>query len=203
LKGILGTEADSPRLAVIQTNQRKNCRVMEVGDSICEWRLSGIFKNRVVFLKQDRIRILFLGRTGIDHSAGFPKKKPDGSGIFNSEAKNQENRTEASDFQRTLKRKTLETRLREEWKQIRENIRCLPCLGKYGDVGLKIHGLPASSIFSDLGLRNNDLIKEVNDVRIKSLHTLFSFYSSLTRPGTFRLVLERDGKNLTYTFRLK
>lgn len=69
--------------------------------------------------------------------------------------------------------------------------------------GFKISKLPQTSILSELGIRKNDIIKEINGTKINDLESLLSLYQRIWSENLFHIVLERNGKIVRMQFVLK
>ena len=69
--------------------------------------------------------------------------------------------------------------------------------------GFKISKLPEDSILSELGVRKNDIIKEINGTQINDLESLMSLYQRIWSENLFNIVLERNGKIVRMQFVLK
>jgi type II secretory pathway component PulC len=102
-----------------------------------------------------------------------------------------------------FKRSELEKRVREEMPVLLSEARITPNLVEGKIAGLRITRLPAKSIFSELGIQRNDIIKEVNGVRINSLDTMVSLYTEFWNENQFTILLERNGRTIRLQYTLK
>lgn len=83
-------------------------------------------------------------------------------------------------------------------------IRVVPNITGTGDSvqtdGFKIFSISPSSLFSRIGLQNNDIIKEVNGVSLNSIEQAYEAFSRLQGESSIQLNLLRKGQPLTLAY---
>jgi len=67
--------------------------------------------------------------------------------------------------------------------------------------GLMVYGIRPNSVFREIGLRNGDIIKDVNGVAIVSKNDVSGLFAEIEDQEYLKLTLFRRGKikELTYT----
>lgn len=67
-------------------------------------------------------------------------------------------------------------------------------------VGMKVEGLPEESLISAAGIRNNDIVKTVNNQKIDSYQKALQVFSKVKNQSEIQVCVLRDGqvKNLSY-----
>jgi len=91
-------------------------------------------------------------------------------------------------------RSEVERRIREEWSLIIEETRFVPNIVDGKISGFKITKLPSKTILSDIGILNNDIIKEINGIELNDMRTLFSLFDRFRDENQFEVHVERNGK---------
>ncbi len=66
--------------------------------------------------------------------------------------------------------------------------------------GFKLLEIQPGTIFTDLGLAVNDVIKEVNGSKVTSPARAMELYNQLRNEGRFEIVVNRDGQDVTMTY---
>jgi hypothetical protein len=82
--------------------------------------------------------------------------------------------------------------------------RVIPITGDGGKLaGLRIAGAGPDSLAAALGLRNSDVLRDVNGAHIESANTLLDLYSKLDQLNVVEIDGTRAGRPLTLTLRLR
>ena len=69
-------------------------------------------------------------------------------------------------------------------------------------IGYKIHRVKPTHIFFKLGARNGDVVRKMNGFELNDTERMFELWKSIKTAGNVNLELERNGKLLTYNFRI-
>jgi type II secretory pathway component PulC len=93
---------------------------------------------------------------------------------------------------------TLE-RLRADPASLAKQMRIIPNTRDGVEEGFKLYGIRSSSVVSQLGLQNGDVVLAVNSQRLTSLESTMLAFGGLAKLGSFTLTVERRGvpKQLT------
>lgn len=106
-------------------------------------------------------------------------------------------------FYRELNRRELSKRLGEEWRLIMSHSKSNPFLCEVKTGGIQVLTIPEHSILYEIGIRNNDILTEINEFEIKGLSSLYSIIQLLTQENIFTLKIIRSGKTQTYKIALR
>jgi len=66
--------------------------------------------------------------------------------------------------------------------------------------GLRFFGIRSSSIFFKLGIRNGDIMHEINDVEMNDIEKALSLFEDLRSESDFSINLTRGGRKVTYEY---
>lgn len=66
--------------------------------------------------------------------------------------------------------------------------------------GLRFFGIRSSSIFFKLGIRNGDIMHEINDVEMNDIEKALSVFEDLRSESDFSINLTRGGRKITYEY---
>src|SRR3990170_507337 len=71
------------------------------------------------------------------------------------------------------------------------------------DDGLKFFAIRPNSVFFKIGLRNGDVLRSINDVKLDNIENAFSIFEELRGQTHFSMDLSRRGQNFTYEYTIK
>ncbi|MFK7956979.1 MAG: type II secretion system protein GspC [Lysobacterales bacterium] len=91
----------------------------------------------------------------------------------------------------------VQTSLRIDPAELARQVRVLPYLENGKPVGVRLQAGRDSAIFSRLGLRNTDIITEVNGVPLDNPARSFELLTQLKSQSQFAVRLKRDGRDMT------
>ena len=91
----------------------------------------------------------------------------------------------------------VQTSLRIDPAELARQVRVLPYLENGKPVGVRLQAGRDSAVFSRLGLRNTDIITEVNGVPLDNPARSFELLSQLKSQSQFAVRLKRDGREMT------
>jgi hypothetical protein len=100
-------------------------------------------------------------------------------------------------------RSRIGTRLLKEWPTIVKKTKLVPHSVNGVTLGLRFQEFPTSSILSELGIREFDVLKSINGTELKDLSTLSLLFTKLKDLNRFELKIERYGRPLTLRYTLK
>lgn len=104
---------------------------------------------------------------------------------------------------RTMERREVERRLREEVPRILAETSLVP-MGESGQAGgFTLTRIPEGTLLSDSGLRAGDVLTSVNGVAIDSLATLIGLWPRLQNESVLRAVVLRNGQPVSLTVTLR
>ncbi|MFW6128959.1 MAG: hypothetical protein ACOC6P_01780 [Candidatus Aminicenantaceae bacterium] len=100
-------------------------------------------------------------------------------------------------------REEVEERIEKEWTKIMQETRFVPYSKDDRIQGFKITKIPENSILSQIGIKKNDILKEINRVVLDNVTELLGLYDRFKSYNRIELVLERNGKLMDYLYILK
>lgn len=66
--------------------------------------------------------------------------------------------------------------------------------------GLRFFGIRSTSIFFKLGIRNGDIVHEINDVEMNDIEKALGLFEDLRSESDFSINLTRGGRKITYEY---
>ncbi|MFQ6032430.1 MAG: hypothetical protein ACE5K2_05860 [Candidatus Zixiibacteriota bacterium] len=178
-----------------------------ISDRLHNFKLIQIFNNRIILQKDHKTIEMFLGKS---HKFGSIKMNEEKRLALNSE-QNQSSFSvkggkSGSDKYLTrieLVRSDVMTRITSEWPLIIKETKLSPNLVQGKISGFKITNLPQKSILSNIGIYNNDIIKEVNGTKLDDMKTIFRLYNELRNEDEIEVKIERKGKPFYILYTIK
>ena len=186
---LLGTVTDDMQdasYAVIREAGKTRQGLFRVGDSIQNAIVGKVLRGKVVLEVGDKAEVLYMEKTV---SASSSHKDPGTNTIIRDthvkvDIKNLKNATAG------VPRQFSQVAVRPHFSNGRAN-------------GMVITRIRAGSVFSRLGLKNGDILHEVNGRPIKARDQILSLYKNLESGSRISLEIERKGKRkqISYQFR--
>jgi len=179
LKGLYGSKFYGYAIVAKNTDPRKTT-IVAVGGSFAGYKLKEIRLNKVIFSKNGREYVLAL-----------EKKKDISPSSVQRVKNNTQNSNDGSEYRVTRADiKYYSSNPSRIWKDIAINP-----VKKNGKIdGFKIYRIKPNSQFYRLGLKEGDIIIEVNNVRLKSLNDAFNVYKNIKNISTVDLVVLRNNQ---------
>ena len=183
---LLGTVTGNEKntLAVIEETAKKRQDLYRVGDSIQNAIVKMILRGKVVLRVGDRDEILLMEES----SSSKPEK-----GVQPPQSDNTEKTI-------TVKRSDLDSSLKDI-NQILSTVRIRPHLKDGVTDGLVITRMMADSIFTRLGLKNGDIVQEINGNRIENPDHLLSMYNDMRSGSPISIQIIRGGQQQTLNYK--
>ncbi len=196
---LLGTVSGSPRntYAVIEETDKKKQGLFRVGDNIQGGSIKKILRGKVILSVEDRDEILTMEESAKRSREEAPtasrsRGSPDRSG--------RPSRTGSRTV--TVRRSDVEASLADINKLMTE-VRVRPHYKDGQPDGLAISRIKAGSFFSKLGLRDGDVVQEVNGSGIKSPDDILSLYQQLKSGSEVGLQIDRKGRQETIDYKFR
>lgn len=185
--------------AVIEDRRTRKEDLYHTGDMILgEAKLTQIFRDRVVILREGKEEVLELsvskevGKGGRREVASSkPQPLVPGSGVQRLDA----NRWSVS-------REELES-AKANMSQLMTQVRIAPNFTEGQPDGFKLLSIKRGSLFDRLGLRNGDVIRQINGMPLDSPQKALELYGELESGQSISLGVLRRGKELTFNYELK
>jgi general secretion pathway protein C len=174
--------------AVIEDKKVRKQALYQIGDLIQGAELKKILRNKVILLFQGKDQFLEV-QTNSRNDTGFSNLKE----TIPVEADKLLNPV-------SLKR-VLEHDALDDIGSIMRQIKFRPHFSEGEPDGLMVYGIRPNSVFREIGLRNGDIIKDVNGVAIVSKNDVSGLFAEIEDQEYLKITLFRRGKikELTYT----
>ncbi len=210
LLGVIVSTDPEKSMAIIKDQNSNKTDIYFIHDKIQGAEILEIKKASVILKRAGKKEVLYLyenlansgnsfsGRSGIvSRYQGFrPPIGGGGGGGVNLEVREVANNTyevDKNDFDR----------ITNNLGSILTQARVVPYFRNGKIVGYKIFNIRPDGVFAKIGLRNVDIIKSVNGETLESPEKALQLFQFLKTEDTFRIVLERNGRQMTLTYRLR
>lgn len=204
LAGILVSENASSSVAILRDQTDGKIVLLKIGEKIQNLKLTGVYENKVVFYDGQRAHELFWGLD--QRAAGIQKPPGRAAGTAARDRTNDisQNDGDKLDQQKIFTRPELEAKVRAELPTLMKKCQLAPYFVNGQIAGAKIVRLPeGSALLQELGIRENDIVKQVNEIKLDDFSAMSSLYNSLQSENHFVVVIERSGKSYRYSYDLK
>ena len=88
------------------------------------------------------------------------------------------------------------------WRAI-DGVNFIPENREGKTLGLRLNGVANEGLFAKLGLRDGDRLDSVGGYRVTSPDEMLALYARLRALDALKLLIERDGRPMTITVRLR
>ena len=208
LKGILAHRDSNRRLALIAGADEKE-DVYWVGDRVAGAQIIRIEARRAVLL-HDGVREALTLETKIPrprqdtsaHGAGArgslagKPRRGEGNGAARA-GPARAGITALNEYERVVDRDLLDRQL-DNLPELLTQARVAPHRNPDGEqVGYRVVGIQAGSVFEDLGIRPEDVIVGINGASVRSNREAFAAWRSFRSASAFQLDVLRDGREVT------
>jgi len=186
---LLGTVAGDPRnaIAVIQDlTKKQDEKYYKIGDTVQGAVIKDISRGRVVLRLGGKDEILMMKESAASEKTG---KSPPGS--FSPKETNRE-----------IRRSDLEESLKNIQKLISQ-VRIRPHFRGGRPDGLSISRIRRGSILDKMGLKNGDIVQEVNGRPLTGADDFIAFYENMKSESRISLGVERRGRQRTINFTIR
>jgi type II secretion system protein C len=203
LIGVIMAEKAGSSAAIFRNENSGEMTVLRVGETILDLELSQVFKNRIIFKKGEETYQVFLGRGNIANIRKSAPISPDISEVPEQQTLHPVEIGESIAETKEFSRAELEKRLEDEWALLMQETRFVPNLVEGKISGFKITQMSDKSLLYEVGVRTDDVIKEVNGVELDSLETVMQLYNRFKDLSNFEVVILRRGKPQRFSYVLK
>ena len=188
LKGIIADSTTEDKLALIASGGEEDV-IYRKGDDIAGAEIVFIDSRRVI-----------LRRNGVNESLSLKteelKEQPAGPGESGG------SRGLNGGDSRIVSRKTVDQHL-NSLPQVLKQAKTAPYIKNGQQAGFKVVELDGSSVFSDLGLKQDDVIRAVNGISIRNNREALQAYQDLRAATAFQIDILRDGREVTLNYSIQ
>lgn len=188
--------------AIIQDVGQQKVNVLHIGDRIQDATLIKVERYRVHLKRGTGVEYLDanIENVGASPTLGqsslLPAPEP-----TNSEATGEEGIEWTSETDAVVDGKFLESSLKDMSKILQE-ARMVPNMVNGQQRGFKVFAIKGGSIYEKIGLKNNDVLLEVNGRELKGLQDM-DFLMGLQHAKSLKLNVERGGARKSFSYEIK
>lgn len=204
LIGVVVSEDTSSSVAVIHNKGTGKTVMLTVGESVLDMKLTHVLEDGIVLKKGEKIYWIFMGR-GFRLEAdekihrSTQRVEETDQGYDQSKSSRVNNDSPKIEFIRS----EVQRRVKREWPLIIKDTKVVPNYVDGKMNGFRVVSLPGKSIASEIGIYKDDVIREVNGVKLDSLSTLVSLHSQIFVEDRFEVLIERDKKLIRQVYTLR
>lgn len=212
LIGVIVSKDTSSSVAILKSEKTGKIKMLSIGESISNLKLIRVFENRIILQRGEKTFQIFLGRGNLTRVAEKIQKESDEISATDQKVdlleSNQLNNKESSQLNNNLIKKEfirteVQKRIEAEWPLILKETRFIPNNINGKIRGFKITKFPEKTILSEIGIRENDVIKEVDGSELNDFATLFELFNKFREKNRFEVTIERNGKLIRILYVLK
>lgn len=185
LKGIIANRGEGPRLAIIAPAQGEE-KIYRPGDKV---------NGRAEILRIEEGRVILL-RNGVTEALKLKVPEVEGR---RRQADNRKGIRQTGENKRVVPEATLRENLNNLPKLLRQ-AKAVPATRDGQKIGFRVVNIQEGSVFEDLGVKQGDVIQQVNGRDIRSPRQAMEAYRELQGSRQFKLKVLRDGKAETLTY---
>ncbi|MFW2331699.1 MAG: type II secretion system protein GspC [Nitrospinota bacterium] len=197
---LMGTFVDANNVhsyAIIQNNSSKLEDLYAVNDEILQAKIVKIDRLRVFIERSNKLESINLDQDLIEKL----RQSSDESSADTKSSLSTVSKTGSSEYD--ISTQYLSDQL-NNMSRLMTQIRAVPNLGKDGKAeGFKVSGIRPGSVFSKIGLKNNDIVKQVNGSQLNSTEKGLELFQALRHEKSFAVDVERGGTNMTLTLNVQ
>lgn len=186
---LLGTVTGNQQnaFAVIEEKQKKSQGLYRVGDSVENATLKTILRGKVILRVGDRDEVLIMDEPSSSKPEKISTARPSLKGAERTIT------VRLSDLERSL----------QDINQLMSNVRIRPHFKDGVADGLVITRIRAGSVFRRLGLRNGDILQQINGNPIENPNHILSMYNDLKSGSPISIQIKRRGQQRTLNYRFR
>ncbi len=174
------------------------------GESVLDMKLTHVLEDGIVLKRGEKIYWLFLKGSvqakADDKAQKSPKKVEEAEHEYDQSKSVGVN---SNSLKIEFIRSEVQRRIKREWPLIIKDTQVVPNYVDGKMNGLRVVRLPGKSIASEIGIYKDDVIREVNGVKLDSLSTLVSLYNQIFVEDRFEVLIDRDKKLIRQVYTLR
>ena len=204
LSGVVVAKNASSSVAVLKNEESGNTVIMEVGDSILDMKLTHVFQDGIILKKGEKIYWLLIEKSFQSETDKCIERNPSKIEKVEQEINKSKSVLVSESLpEREFVKSEVLKRIEQERALIIKETSIIP---NYVDGiidGFKVIGLPKNGIASEVGIQKDDVIKEINGVKLNNLSALVMLYSRIFEEERYEVLIERDKKIIRQVYILK
>jgi len=195
LLGTVSGDKKNARAVIEETNKRKQGLYKE-GDSVQDAVVKRILREKVILRVGDKDEILTM------KEPSSPQAPPVSKRAGRDARRRLSQRTSTRGSTITVRRSDIQESI-GDINQLLSQARIQPHYKDGNSDGLAISRIKRGSIFSKLGLRNGDVVQEINGSSLTSPEDILSMYEKLKSGDQTSLQITRRGRQKTLNYKFK
>ncbi len=204
LIGVVVSTDTSSSVATLQNKQTGKTSIIKIGERILDFTLAQVFDNRIILKKGERSFQILLGKGSVIRAVEPVQRKPAEAQLPMPKNNPLESPgLDANIIKKEFNRSEIERRLEKELALIIEKTRFVPNMVKGNISGFKILSFPEKTILTEIGIVNNDIIKEINGVELNNVAMMFDLFNRFKNDNQFNVSILRGGKLLRILYLLR
>ena len=194
---VVGTDQDS--FAIIEDHQSRKQELYQIDDMIQDQaRVVAISRCKVVVLKDGAEELI-----ECPEPDAKTKRKPSTVRYSGSkEGDDDVNVRKMSDSEYVIDEETVENAL-GNINQLLTQIRVVPNFQDGKPDGFKVFAIKPNSLFAEIGLKNGDVIRKVNDQDISSPEKALGLFQELRNEKNLSVEISRRGQSQTLNYEIR
>jgi general secretion pathway protein C len=200
LVGVIVSSNAESSMALLNEDGSDQQVMLKVGEKARGFTLLRVDSNRIVLEKNTSKYQLFMN-TGALHKLSSGGEKSPEREIPSPPLLSPESGPEPEE--RTFRRSEVLQRLKDEMPRIMQETRFSPYTKEGQVLGFKLTRIPEESPLTEIGLRPDDIVLEINGVPLNSVSTLLGLYVKLRSANRIEVRLKRSGTALQLSYVLK
>jgi len=167
---------------IIQEKNKNDTIILSKDEEFKKYKLKSIYKTYVVFIKNNKEYKL---------SMRDEKSKDKYETITKDETTKTVQEISINDDKVTIKRTLIDNYI-ENFDKIWQDISIVDVRTSNGIDGFKISKIKANTAFAKIGLQKGDIIKSINNIKLKSYNDAFKIYKQINKIKSLNIEILRD-----------
>lgn len=195
LKAIYASSDKSKGWIIISEKSSTKTHMLEVLDSFKNYTLKSVYKKYVIFEKNSKEYKL-----SIDDEKNIQDIKTK-TVVKKQVLADEEIKEEEGGY--SVKRELVNEYTKGNLNKIFKDI-AIKEIKKDGKIdGFKINRVSKNSVFYKLGLKKNDIIKEVNNIKLQSYNDAFKIYNQMNKLNSLNFIILRNNQPVEIEYEIK
>ena len=181
------TGSNNSNYAVIEDQTVKKQALYQIDDLIQEAKLIKILRNRVILSYQGKEQLLEIHTNKKQTSKNNPATAFNDLPEFNNLKEKFHKKPVSAD-------RIMGHNISQNFDQVMKQIKFRPHFSQGEADGLMVYGIKPNSVFRKIGLRNGDIVKDINDTIISSKEDVSNMLNDFDNLENLKLTVLRKGK---------
>jgi len=178
---------------IIQEKNKNDTIILSKDESFKNYKLSNIYKTYVVFIKNNK-----------EYKLSINDEKKSTKYQVIKEEKNIKTTSDINidDGKVTIKRELINNYI-ENFDKIWQDISISEVKTENGIDGFKVNRIKPKTAFAKIGLKRNDIIKSINNIKLKSYNDAFKIYKKINKIKSLNIEVIRNNTLMEIYYEIK